>query len=131
MWNAYNNGYRARPDLKLAIKLRDGFRCMYCNRNLADAMFTEVTIDHLVPACDGGTNETINCITACRKCNCSRQDKPWKAFAFKTGGKQAVTRILRNTRREIKKYRNHAKALIAEGYTERNTTCHAFTKALK
>jgi hypothetical protein len=125
-----NNGYRARPDLRLALKLRDGFRCLYCNKDLADGTFDDVTIDHLVPVVNGGSNDTINVITACRSCNCSRQDRPWKGFAKEKGGEKAVRRILRNTRREIKKYRAHAKALIEDGYSQQDTHSREFVEAI-
>jgi hypothetical protein len=48
-------------------------------------------------------------ITACRSCNCSRQDKPLARFA----GKEARAHIRRNLRRSLKPYRRLAKALLA------------------
>ena len=126
--NDSNFGFRARPDLRLAIKMRDGFRCGYCGRDLSGASFDDVTVDHLKPQSKRGThNAPSNVITACRSCNCARQDKPWRPFARKQGGEEAVKRILRNTARSINRYRAHAKKIIADGYNLRAT--HSRTAA--
>lgn len=96
-----------RPEKRLAIYIRDGFRCAYCGRDLKDADPSEVTLDHLLPRVAGGSNQATNLITACRSCNSSRQDTPWIDYA--TGG--AVDRIeqLRNRELNVKL----AKAIIA------------------
>lgn len=108
--------------MRLAIKLRDNFTCLYCGRDLSGALFDNVTADHLKAQSKRGThNSPNNVITACRSCNCARKDKPWRPFARKKGGEQAVQRILRNTARDIRKYRLHAKKIIAEGYNLRAT----------
>jgi 5-methylcytosine-specific restriction endonuclease McrA len=73
-----------RKDKRLAIYIRDGFSCAYCGRDLKDAAPAEVNLDHLLPRSAGGTNGAGNLITACRSCNCSRQDRPWIDYA--TGG---------------------------------------------
>ena len=118
--NNTNLGFRARPDLRLALKLRDNFTCLYCGKDLSGAEFDAVTIDHLRPQTKlGRHNEPSNVITCCRSCNCSRQDKPWRPFARKMGGEQAVQQILRNTARDIERYRKHARKLLAEGYNRR------------
>lgn len=106
-------GVCVRKDLRLALYLRDAFRCLYCCRDLHDAHPTDITLDHIIPSIDGGGNESENLVTACRKCNCSRQDKPLARFA----GKETRADIRRNTRRSMFRYRRLAKALIA-GETE-------------
>lgn len=75
-----------RIEKRLAIYLRDEFTCLYCGKNLKNEDPENVTLDHLVPrnplvAHGNGGNEATNLITACRACNCSRQDKPWVDFA--------------------------------------------------
>lgn len=94
---------------RLAIYLRDGFLCSYCGTDLHDAKPAEVTLDHFVPWCAGGSNEATNLITACRKCNSGRGAKSVKSYA--TAG--AYTRILRNRKRKLAKYVTLAKAIIA------------------
>jgi len=110
------SGYRGvciRKDLRLAIYLRDSFRCVYCCGDLHGAAPSDITLDHIKPASDGGDNSPANLVTACRSCNCSRQDKPLARFA----GPETRKDIRRLTARKITKYRRLAKAIIA-GETE-------------
>jgi 5-methylcytosine-specific restriction endonuclease McrA len=102
-------GQWCRPDLRLAIYLRDSFRCLYCCKDLHSADPRDITLDHLTPKVDGGSNDPSNLITACRSCNCSRQDKSLKQFA----GPETVKDIRRHAARKITRYRKLAKALIS------------------
>jgi len=102
-------GQWIRPEKRLAIYLRDRFTCLYCCRDLHDAPPTDITLDHIVAKSDGGGNGEDNLVTACRACNCSRQDKPLARFA----GPETRTHIRRNLRRSLKPYKLLAKALIA------------------
>ena len=106
------NNYKGvciRKDLRLAIYLRDDFRCVYCLADLRDAQPFDISLDHIKPQSQGGTNEASNMITACRSCNCSRGDKPLARFA----GPETRKHVRRNLSRSIGKYRVMAKALIA------------------
>jgi 5-methylcytosine-specific restriction endonuclease McrA len=98
-----------RPEKRLAIYLRDSFRCVYCCADLTDAAPTDITLDHVKSRADGGSNHESNLVTACRSCNCARQDKPLSRFA----GPEARADIRRLTRRNLRKYVVLAKALIA------------------
>jgi hypothetical protein len=42
---------------------RDGLRCRYCGAT------QDLTIDHVVPRCLGGTDDADNLTVACRPCN--------------------------------------------------------------
>lgn len=106
--NEKNRGAQVRKDLRLAIYLRDDFRCLYCLEDLRDAAPSDISLDHLVCQSDGGSNEPSNLVTACRHCNCSRGDKPLARFA----GPETRKHIKRNTSRKITKYRTMAKALL-------------------
>ena len=106
-------GQWIRADKRLAIYLRDRFTCLYCCRDLHDADPADVTLDHLRCQSDGGSNHESNLVTACRACNCARQDKPLARFA----GPETRADIRRLTRRSITKYRRLAKAII-KGETE-------------
>lgn len=45
---------------------RDGYMCMYCgNQFLANAL----SRDHITPISQGGQDQWVNVITACRRCN--------------------------------------------------------------
>ena len=106
-------GVCVRTDLRLAIYLRDDFRCIYCLADLRAVEPTDITLDHVACDSDGGGNTPNNLVTACRHCNCTRGDQPLARFA----GKQTVAHIKRNTRRKIGPYRKMAKAII-DGETE-------------
>lgn len=82
---------------RLAIYIRDSFRCQYCGRDLRAGSPNDITLDHLRCRVSGGKNEATNLITACRSCNSARQDKPWRSYA--TGG--AVENIVNAVRRKI------------------------------
>jgi len=102
-------GQWCRADLRLAIYLRDSFRCVYCCADLHQADPRDLTLDHLKPKSDGGDNSPGNLVTACRSCNCTRQDKPLALFC----GPETRKDIKRLTARKIAKYRTLAKALIS------------------
>ena len=102
-------GQWIRADKRLAIYLRDRFTCVYCLADLHDAHPSDITLDHLVTKSDGGSNHEHNLITACRSCNCTRQDTPLARFV----GPETRAHIRRNTRRSLKQYRTLAKAIIS------------------
>lgn len=103
-------GQWIRAEKRLAINLRDSFRCVYCCRDLHGADPRDVTLDHLVPKADGGTNHETNLVTACRSCNCSRQDTPLNRFC----GKETRADVRRLTRRSLAPYLKLAKAYFAD-----------------
>lgn len=103
-------GQWIRADKRLAIYLRDEFECVYCGRNLHKAAPQDVTLDHVKAKSKGGENHESNLVTACRSCNCARQDKPVAKFCDQ-GTRQ---RIRRQTRRVLTRYRALARDLIAE-----------------
>ncbi len=106
-------GVCVRRDLRLAVYLRDSFRCVYCCCDLHGAHPSDITLDHVRPQADGGSNEPNNLVTSCRRCNCARQDTPISRYA----GPETRADIRRLTRRSIRRYRVLAKAII-EGTTE-------------
>ena len=103
------SGRWIRAEKRLAIYLRDSFRCVYCCADLHDADPRDITLDHVRAKSDGGTNHESNLVTACRQCNCSRQDAPLARFA----GPETRADIRRLTRRSLRRYVVLAKALIA------------------
>ena len=80
-----------RPMKRLAIYIRDGERCVYCGRIPGEGPQTDLTLDHIVPRRDGGTNDPRNLLTACRMCNCSRRGDDFDAFV----GDPARAHVLR------------------------------------
>jgi 5-methylcytosine-specific restriction endonuclease McrA len=71
-----------RQDKRLAIYIRDGFQCLYCQSG------HWLSLDHLKPTSKGGGNESENLVTSCMSCNGKRSYRPWRTFA-----KGAASRI--------------------------------------
>jgi len=99
-----------RVEKRLAIYLRDGFRCLWCDRDLHGAHPAEVTLDHAMPRSKGGSNSHRNLFTACRSCNSARADKPLRT----TANAYHVQRIARHRRRKLDRYLRLARKLLAE-----------------
>lgn len=96
-----------RPEKRLAIYLRDGFRCVYCDRDLHGAPAESVTLDHLDGVHAPGHHGARNLVTACRACNSSRGARRWRAFATP----EATARIQRQRRRKLDRYLLQARGL--------------------
>lgn len=109
-------GQWIRSDKRLAIYLRDRFTCLYCLADLHDVDPNDITLDHVIPKADKGTNSEKNLVTCCKSCNSSRQDKPLNRFV----GKEAIAHIRRNTRRNLRKYRVLAKEILNQKFNHEN-----------
>ena len=105
-WDGWNGWIR--KETRLAIYIRDRFSCLYCGKDLRSGDFQDVTLDHLVPRSFGGHNRPSNLVTSCKRCNCSRKDKPWREYA----PGYSVIRIQRAKRRKLNRKLAHA---IIEG----------------
>lgn len=115
MKKKWNGSKWIRPEKRLAIYLRDGLACCYCGQAIEDSG-TSLTLDHLVPRSHGGSNEATNLVTACEKCNKSRQDRDWREFAKAVAGylntdPEAIIRRISSSRRRALPLAE-AKALI-------------------
>ncbi len=55
--------------------VRDLFTCQYCGE-----IFTarELSIDHVIPKCEGGKTSWENCVSSCRDCNLRKGNKRWR-----------------------------------------------------
>ncbi|MBD8466801.1 HNH endonuclease [Plantibacter sp. CFBP 8798] len=58
----------AWDSLRLQCLERDGYICGYCGNEGNEA-------DHIIPTNKGGQDELSNLITACKKCNGTKQDR--------------------------------------------------------
>jgi hypothetical protein len=65
-----------RPERRLAIYMRDQFRCLLCGVDLLQASPRSISLDHWRPRARGGTNESSNLFAACHACNSKRGDGP-------------------------------------------------------
>lgn len=76
---------------------RDGYKCVYCRRNVVDDATISVkmraTVDHLRLKSRGGSDSLENLVTACYKCNHSRADRNWRDFA-NTEARNYIERIV-------------------------------------
>lgn len=95
-----HNGSWKREVPRLAIYERDGYRCVYCDKNFGRE---ELTLDHCA---QHGGNGSVNLITACRKCNSRRGQKSLREFliVLQREGmdtKEIKRRIKNATRRKI------------------------------
>ena len=102
------SGWITRPR-RLALYLRDGFRCQYCGADLAGAPAERLTLDHLTAG--HADHRDQNLVLACLSCNSARQDKPWRRYA--TGG--AVERIVRQRRKSIARFLALAREILRGG----------------
>ncbi len=52
---------------------RDSFTCRYCGQQSPTVV---LEVDHIVPVCDGGSDDTINLTTSCWNCNRGKAGVP-------------------------------------------------------
>jgi hypothetical protein len=69
---------------RLAIYLRDGLACCYCGDSIIDKV--QLSLDHIHPHSEGGSNHETNLVTCCVKCNSSRGTKHYHIFAHDVAG---------------------------------------------
>lgn len=108
-----------RQEKRLAIYLRDGCACAWCGAKVEDES-TKLTLDHVIPHCDGGSNDASNLVTCCKRCNESRGIRSIAKFstvvsAYIGGAKPATIRahIIACTKRDLKVHLVEAKALMS------------------
>jgi len=65
-------------NLRHEVFQRDSFRCRECGATNKE---TQLEVDHIKPVSKGGTNNSYNLQTLCKKCNRSKYTRRW------TGGK--------------------------------------------
>lgn len=71
---------RNRQEMKSVrddIYERDDYTCQYC---LNEFERKSLTLEHVVPVNEGGIDDMVNYITACRSCNSSKQDNLLQNF---------------------------------------------------
>jgi hypothetical protein len=67
-----------RQDKRLAIYLRDGLACVYCAASVEEG--ASLTLDHVHPVINGGTNSTVNLVTSCIRCNVAKSTRNVREF---------------------------------------------------
>ena len=66
------------PKKRLQLYERDKWICQFCGDKVTES---NVTLDHLVPRCNGGTNQKDNLRTACLTCNSIKSGKTYEEAA--------------------------------------------------
>ena len=82
--NKYQGSKWITRERRLAIYLRDGLACVYCGATVEDG--ATLSLDHIDPHSNGGSNGSGNLVTACRKCNSARNDRSVAEFAMSIAG---------------------------------------------
>ena len=108
-----------RQDKRLAIYLRDGMACAYCGAG-AEVEGVSMSLDHVKPHSNGGSNSERNLVTCCTRCNSSRGDRQVSSFAavaalYVNDGRTAKSILIyirSNTRKSLTPFRAEAKELI-------------------
>ncbi|MEP7121654.1 MAG: HNH endonuclease [Byssovorax sp.] len=70
------------------MQLRDDFACVYCGATGGPKRSVIITIDHVIPAHFGGSDEASNLVTACSLCNWMKGVYPldlWAQLAERLG----------------------------------------------
>jgi 5-methylcytosine-specific restriction endonuclease McrA len=74
---------------RLGVFVRDGLACCWCGAGVEDPG-VRLTLDHIVPYADGGSNHSDNLISSCRSCNSRRGSRSAEQFAREVGGDRAI-----------------------------------------
>jgi len=69
------------PENRIQIYERDDYKCRYCGKQLTR---WTVTLDHVVPVCEGGDNSFVNLIAACLDCNSRKHRRAVGNFLAET-----------------------------------------------
>ena len=67
---------KLRPVLIPKLLERDGDKCHYCEREFEDTQCRRMTVDHIVPISQGGTDDLDNLVLACNQYNGKKKERP-------------------------------------------------------
>lgn len=96
-----------RREKRVAIYLRDGWKCVYCQMCLKNVPAAWRHLDHVLPRAHGGGNDATNLVTCCAVCNGAKGDLTLDQF---TDSKRIVARIVAALNKPLPMAR--AKALV-------------------
>jgi len=114
---------------RLAIYARDKFDCVYCRQVFPPNMLgIGLTLDHVIPRSEGGTNRPDNLVTACTDCNCRKQARGLEALVDEREIKKVKARVSKALRRPLN--RELGRFLCSLKGNEPNRPCYANTVLL-
>lgn len=61
-----------KKSVRFEVFKRDSFTCQYCGMKAPDVV---LELDHITPVAEGGDNDILNLLTACRACNSGKSDR--------------------------------------------------------
>lgn len=64
---------KVSPRTRFETFKRDDFTCRYCGRKTPEVV---LEVDHIVPKCEGGSDDQINLATSCWECNRGKAGNP-------------------------------------------------------
>lgn len=98
---------------RLGIYLRDGLSCGYCGRGIEEGI--KMTLDHIVPDVDGGTNHESNLITCCKNCNSQKNGDSLVVYLSRFDAERRrdiLDHVYNRTSDPLRPYWNEAKEII-------------------
>lgn len=112
---AANGGKWLRTNKRLAIYLRDGLSCLYCGSGVEDGV--RLQVDHYRRVQDGGGNRASNLVTACARCNNSKNNltiRQWFARLREQGidTKEVRRRCRKHMARRLAPYKAQANSIL-------------------
>ena len=63
---------RAPNPAAYKVMARDGWKCFYCGMDMSDWSRDEIHVDHFCPVASGGSDDPLNLVVSCGKCNLSK-----------------------------------------------------------
>jgi hypothetical protein len=97
-----------RPSIRFEVFKRDKFACQYCGAQAPDVV---LHVDHIKPVAEGGDNDLINLVTACRTCNGGNGKTE---LSDDSAVKRQVAQMLMEWREELKNHDDIAVAIVCE-----------------
>jgi len=89
---------------------RDDFTCRYCGRKTPDVV---LEADHIVPVCEGGSDDPINLATSCWECNRGKAGNPLDAVVTSEDPHDRAVMMLERAR-QLREYDTVLSALLNE-----------------
>jgi len=87
--------------LRFEVFKRDSFTCQYCGAKAPEVV---LNVDHIEPVAEGGTNDIINLVTACKDCNAGKRARRLSD--------DTVVRIQRKQSEESQEFLEQARAVL-------------------
>lgn len=113
-----------RDDKRLAIYLRDGLACVWCNLGIESGI--ALTLDHFKARSKKGDNSARNLVTSCVSCNSRRGNLPAHQYAIVAAYDQSrddsdaiLKRVHRQRAMSLPYFRKQAQELLrSRGLTQ-------------